>query len=868
MLLNDYTGVSMTSLSHIRTLTASDINLANCGGKGNAMAELARAGFPVPPGFCVTVGAYSAFTQAHGIATFIQQLLSKTAIEDLTQLHDAAQQIQAQFAAHAHNAAFTVQLRDAYMDLGGGPVAVRSSATAEDLPDQSFAGQHDSYLNISGFDALAEHIKRCWASLWNAHAISYRHQAGIGQQDIAMAVIVQRMIPADVSGVLFTTDPQGLNAQNMVLDATAGLGDALVGGETEADHYIISRTQHEVQEHKPGNTTSPTLSPNQVKALAAVGQQVEEEFEGTPQDIEWAIADDTVWVLQSRPITTLAEHRLSWEAPYPGAQLIRRQVVENMPAPLSPLFETLYLGRALDQAMDNMLEIMGLPVDIDEYVTRPLFITVNGYGYCRYDFHANWGVLRQLPRIISWYVRRLPGWLKTLVPNWQTQGLPGYLQQIETWRQQDPGRLNDQSLWQGIQALTQADAEYWFQITLVMGVAKVSEGALAGFLRSRLMRRAAADTHAGELLRGFDSPTLAAQKNLAGLAAQVQLHHELAQLVSNSRAADLMAVLGAAKHVQGAAELLSGLERHLQQHGHLVYNLDFAEPTQAEQPTPILLALQSLVGEQAPLQSLETRQANLRQASETLRSNLRIRLGPLRRRIFNTLLGWAEGYAPHREHALHYMGAAWPVLRGLAHELGQRLANAGYLHSAADIYFLRAEEIQQWLDAADEARPEAFAQLVSERRALRQLQRRTHPPGRVPVDVRFKIGPMDITRYLETWETQKRNPSGAGRLSGFAVSPGQITGPASVIHDPADFELMQPHSILVCPTTTPAWTPLFSQATALVTDIGAPLAHGSIVAREYGIPAVLGTGNATRLVKSGQRINVDGSRGIVIIEDN
>lgn len=230
--------------------------------------------------------------------------------------------------------------------------------------------------------------------------------------------------------------------------------------------------------------------------------------------------------------------------------------------------------------------------------------------------------------------------------------------------------------------------------------------------------------------------------------------------------------------------------------------------------------------------------------------------------MFRTLLRWARRYGPHREEALFYVGAAWPTLRGLALELGQRLVAAGSLSHPDDVFYLGTPALEAASRARDEGRaqPERAREAARER-ALREARMRLHPPGMVPAGGRFKLGPLDMS----TWETQKRNPEESDRLEGFAVSPGRVTGEASVVLSPAGFTGMKRHTILVCPTTTPAWTPLFSRASGLVTDIGGILAHGSIVAREYGIPAVMGTGNATRRITSGQQLTVDGDAGTVTL---
>jgi pyruvate,water dikinase len=209
------------------------------------------------------------------------------------------------------------------------------------------------------------------------------------------------------------------------------------------------------------------------------------------------------------------------------------------------------------------------------------------------------------------------------------------------------------------------------------------------------------------------------------------------------------------------------------------------------------------------------------------------------------------------------MGAGWPTLRRLALELGRRLAESGSLLADEDVFFLEIPEIEAAITArvVGQARPE-LARLARERRELREARKRLHPPAVVPPGYKLRFGPFDMS----AWETQRRNESAGEVLRGFAVSPGRVTAPASVIRSPADFSLMEPGTILVCPTTTPAWTPLFSQACGLVTDVGGVLAHGSIVAREFGIPAVLGTGKASQQIRPGQRITVDGDKGLVLLD--
>jgi rifampicin phosphotransferase len=285
-------------------------------------------------------------------------------------------------------------------------------------------------------------------------------------------------------------------------------------------------------------------------------------------------------------------------------------------------------------------------------------------------------------------------------------------------------------------------------------------------------------------------------------------------------------------------------------------------PTQADNPLPVLLSLKAMV--QQPGRDARARQRDIVAERDTLAEETARSLDPLRRKAFRILLGWAQRFGPDREQALFHMGAGWPTLRRLALELGKRLVEDGSLLTAEDIFFLETSEIREGISARDAGHAKRkLANLARERRELRQSRKRLHPPPVVPPDYKVRFGPFDMSAF----ETQRRNVPEGTTLRGFAVSPGRVSAPASVIRSPEDFSRMEPGTILVCPTTTPAWTPLFSQARGLVTDVGGVLAHGSIVAREYDIPAVLGIGVATQRIRSGQMIRVDGGAGTVTLLD-
>jgi pyruvate,water dikinase len=591
--------------------------------------------------------------------------------------------------------------------------------------------------------------------------------------------------------------------------------------------------------------------------LARYGARIEEYY-GAPQDIEWARADGAFFIVQARPITNLPPPPpagVRWEPPYPGSAWWRRQVVENLPEPLSPLFDELYLREGLELSIDTLMEFFGWTLTLEDFADRPFFTTINGYAYSRANYRLKWSKVPTILRATIDEFRILFG--DEMGAYWGEQALPSYLAKIERWKAVDPATAPDEQLLAGVRELAHEDARYWFACALMIGRAKITDALLGRFLSLAVPNRGLTS---GAFLRGFPSPTVDAETELEGLAGRVRASDELRSLVTVTPAASLPETLGG---TPAGRDWLAAFALYLDRYGHQVYNLDFVVPTQADDPLPVLLSLKAMVQQRredprARQRALVADRAAL--VEETARS-----LDPLRRRLFRLLLGWAQSFGPDREQALFYMGAGWPTLRRLALELGRRLTESGFLLAAEDVFFLETSEIGAALSAraAGDLDTPGLALLARERSELREARKRVHPPPVVPLEHKIRFGPFDMS----AWETQRRNDPAGSVLRGFAVSPGQVSAPASVIRSPADFLRMEPGTILVCPTTTPAWTPLFSQARGLVTDVGGVLAHGSIVAREYGIPAVLGTGIATTRIRPGQTIRVDGDAGTVTLLD-
>ena len=779
--------------------------------------------------------------------------------------------------------AIRTDLLAAYSELTaevGVHVAVRSSSTAEDLPTASFAGQQDSYLNIQGENALVEAVKNCWASLWTARAISYRMRQGVAPDTVSLAVVVQQLIPAGSAGILFTANPLDGERDQIVINATWGLGEAIVGGQVTPDTVIVDKSNLQIISRETAIKTIMTVRtddgtteqsvPQAQQAqqvlddataieLARYGTQIEAHY-GIPMDIEWAISDGKIAILQARPITNLPPVPLKdvrWDPPRPDTIWMRRQIVEHMPEPLSPLFDELYLQNGLDHSMEEITvflsDLSGIEINLWDFIDPPFAATVNGYAYSIASFEFRWSFI---PIILRIYTVVLPKMIRTLIPRWRDESLPGYRAIIEQWKRVDLANASDEELLQGVRALAAEDANYWFAAAVPLGIARVTDAALDRFVRS--VSKGLYLT-SGSFLRGFPSKAVEAQVELEAIARKINSSAALRDQIINTPAPQLLDMLAANPEGQ---PVLDDLQHYLGAYGHQIYNLDFVAPTLVDDPLPVLLSLKTAVAH--PERDARARQVKLAQERELLVASTERSLNSVQRPIFKLLLGWAHRYTPNREEALFYVGAAWPALRRLAFELGDRLTEAGSLDAPDDVFYLRSAELADASAARAQgvSRPD-LAELARERHILREARKRLEPPIVVPPGGRMTFGPIDMAAF----EPKPRSISTGPTLDGFAVSPGQVTAPASVIRSPEDFDKMISDTILVCKTTTPAWIPLFARAKGLVTDIGGALAHGSIVAREYGIPAVMGTGVATQRIENGQLIRVDGDSGTVTLVD-
>jgi pyruvate,water dikinase len=872
--------VNVMKTSYILPLDDQDVTLEVAGGKGASLARMALARLPIPGGFHVTTAAYRLFVAENDLQARVLSAIDTVEALDPESLEAASRDITAAFLDGSMPADLASQIEQAYAALPGESpaVAVRSSATAEDLPEASFAGQQETYLNVSGAAALLDATRKCWASLWTPRAIGYRARQGIAAEGVALAVVVQLLVPAEVAGILFTANPVNGRRDQMIVNASWGLGEAVVGGLVTPDTLTMDKTTGEIltretaekrvqtvrveggtaEQHVPENLRQvPVLNDSQAAELAAFGNEIETLY-GMPMDIEWTLADGKFAIVQARPITALPKPEplppTEWKLPKGAYSAMRNNIVELMADPLTPLFRTLGLG-AVNASMNRMMEGF---IKVEGLMPDPPIISVNEYAY--YNGSVKFGPMLKVILDTRGILRRM---FTGAVERWTESGRPRYLVGVNTWQDQDWRQLPPTEILGAVQQLAEAAIDAYG--ALVSGVIPAAWMSEAWFTFTYRFVRRQGDPPAPVFLMGFDSLPILAEKALYDLAGWVGEDNDLAAYLGETPADQIAAGLGAGGAPAGVGvEVWRGWQERFQGfldvYGHMIYNLDFANPVPADDPAPLLETFKLFLSGQGV--DPHTRQQGSAGRREEAVQAIQKRLKGRRLRSFQKNLARAQKYAPLREDGLADVGLSYPLLRQMLLEIGRRFVEGSMLEQPDDIFWLEGDEVQAAAAQLERGEPlDSLAAVIPERKAVWQAARKVSPPLMLP---QIKIFGLDLAE-LKAGGLKKRK---ADTLKGVAASPGRVTGPACVVHGPEDFAKMTMGDVLVAPLTTPAWTPLFVRAVAIVTDVGGPLSHGSIVAREYGIPAVLGTGAATTRIRSGQMVTVDGGEGIVTISKN
>ena len=850
---------------YVHALDAPGLGIAELGGKAASLGRLIRAGLPVPDGFVVDTSAYRRFVSGSGLQGAIERRLFRLDVGDSAEVASAGADIRRWFLDQPVPGDIATPVRDAYKATGRGRVAVRSSATAEDLPGMSFAGQQDSYLDIGHVAGLLDAVRACWASLWNERAIAYRARQGIGLDGLALAVVVQRLVNAESSGVMFTADPITGADRRIVIESTWGLGESVVGGEVTPDRFLVGRRSLRVVHRdiaakqtmtvRGGSGTRTesvrdrlqrmaSLSDEHASRLAEFGIRIAELY-GTEMDIEWCRTGTQLHLVQARPITTgEADRRDPWNDTRSGNFLwTNTNVGEAIPDVMTPAtwaMVQVFLSDAMATA------------SIPPYV---------GYGRIGGRIYLNVSVMAALSGVVGVNERtfrslteevfgRLPADVEippVRVPWWRTAAsVVPMAAHVLAEAKRDMRRLDEY-----LAGHPQLCLERRGQIAAV-----TSGPHLARLWRMRIEP----EFHRVSMM-------LSAATRSSG-ASFVTTRQRLQRLVGDERANAITAGLGSADGQLASLGLLEGLEQMATgdidratfnlRYGHRgPHEFEISTPRPAEDPDWIDRQLAARPTDGPGFRDLLRRQEAARDVAwRTLQYD-----HPLQARVLGWQLDrWAE-IARDREHARSEVIRYFWVLRSYVRRAGE-LTGLG-----DDIFFLDGDEI---VDVLDGDEPDHVT--IGRRRDAYERYRALPPyPGLISgrfdpfswaADPERRSDVHQASRSGEDRADWPRQRS-ATAVRGFPGSAGTVEGIARVLAAADHGHLLQPGEILVTSVTNVGWTPIFPRAAAVVTDVGAPLSHAAIVARELGIPAVVGCGNATMRIKTGDRLRVDGSAGLV-----
>ncbi len=851
-----------------------DIN--EVGGKGANLGDLAGKGFPVPPGFVVSAMAYKAFFESLEPDEAIQRL--ERAPSEALEAHCAA------IRDSINTTGLPTELSEAILaahqrlvETGNSGLlcAVRSSATAEDLGDASFAGQHATYYYVKQ-NTLLTMVKNCWASLWNHEAVSYRATQGIDHASVYMAVVVQEMIRSEISGITFTANPVSGTREEIVTESSWGMGAAIVDGRVTPDRYIVARESGQVREHriaekrfmvpahlKPGATgrleevshemrQQETLSPDLLHTVVEWAIKAEEHF-GSPQDVEWAIADGRFYMLQSRPITVMGREEIGKDVK--GQYVICKPLVENFTDPLTP-----FTADVWTKAVPGLENIQGWP-----YIDLNLIRSVFPFKMPDHDF-ADLLYSLSVPdsTVMKFSLPRLPAMLLLFFSLYCVLG-PVYSRTrympddfMDSFRDLCHTLEDDASL-----GLTKVISRLLFSSGLLQPIGNmpllvnVTASRYMGFMRilSACVRRWTPKVcdDAVSLLCSGSEGVLSTEmgRGIWALAREARRCEPVRDLLLKHKPQNVLPEL---RRTPAAQTFLEHFTRFLAKNGHRgLKELELKSIRWEEEPAPVLGMIRNYLLVDADLLDHEKKAEQARADLEaeirrTLEQYPLERTLRLRWRLIRYLAKQTKYFAKIRENSRFYHTRAGYALRKKMLRLETEFLRQGRLKCKDDIFFMSWQDILKmeagqlgWSDVEDGIR---------ENRLKYVRLSKMSPPK--------TIGITFPEKHTESFDEE----DGAA-LRGQTASSGEYEGKAHVILDPSIDAELHPGEILVAPYTDPAWTPLFLTAGAAVVEVGSYLSHAGTIAREYGMPCVVDVTDCTTRIQTGDRIRVDGERGIV-----
>lgn len=831
-------------------------NLADVGGKGAHLGELSRIdGIQVPDGFCVTTDAFHrVVSETPSIDTHLD-LLSRVEADDQAAIRARSADVRSAIEGVAMPDDLVAEIRESLVRLGEqGSYAVRSSATAEDLPGASFAGQQDSYLNVVGLEEILRHVRRCWASLFTERAVTYRRRNGFDDRKVRMAVVVQRMVFPDAAGILFTADPVTSNRKIATVEAVRGLGEALVSGRVSGDAYTV-RDDRVVSRAAVG---TPVLTDAQAVRLVRLGRRIEAHF-GRPQDIEWCLTGDDFHIVQSRAITTLfpvpvTDDQENHVYVSVGHQQMMTDAMKPLGLSLWQLTTPQPMHEAGGRLFVDVAPILATAAGRERLVgtlgrSDPLIRDALQTLLDRGD------VIRTLPDEAAKPTGPAPGGAPTTVetdPGIVTRLIGNTEASVAALRQEIRG-LSGPALLDFILADI---AELKRLLFDPVGLQVIMAGMEATWWLNDHIEAWLGEKNAADVLAQSVPHNVTSEMGLALLdvADVIRPYAEvvafLQRVVDEGREGD--GFLGELAGLPGGQEARDAIRGYLDAYGmRCAGEIDITRTRWSENPAALVPTILGNVRNFEPgagkRRFEQGRQESLRKERDLLTRLRALPDGERKAEETKRMIDRVRAFAGYREYPKYGMVSRYFVYKQALLREAERLVRSGVLRETDDIFFLRFEELRDVVRTGH-----VDAELILERRAAFRSYEALTPPRVLTSD-----GEVVTGRY-------RHDDAPPGALVGLPVSAGTVEGRARVVVDMAQADL-DAGDILVTAYTDPSWTPLFVAAAGLVTEVGGLMTHGAVIAREYGLPAVVGVEQATRLIRDGQRIRVHGTDGYVEI---
>ena len=857
--------------------------LAMVGGKGANLGELSRLkGIQVPEGFCVTTEAYKEITGNNEEFNFLLDQLSFLKADNREGIDEISAKIRQVIEGIAIPQGIEKEITRHLKQLGEkNAYAVRSSATAEDLPNASFAGQQDTYLNIVGNEAILKHISQCWASLFTGRAVTYRIQNGFDHRKVHLSVVIQKMVFPEAAGIMFTADPVSANRKVLSIDASFGLGEALVSGLVNADNYKvrdgriiakkISAKKLAVYALKEGGTEEKrieaehqkrqTLTDEQILELGKTGRRIEEYF-GRPQDIEWCLYENKFFMVQSRPITTLY--------PVPDVSDGKNRVYisyghqQMMTEPITPLgmsFCQIFLkDHTLGKAGGRLF--YDYTYDLASPVGRKIALRTFG----EMDLLIKSAMLNLFKR--KQFLKTLPRG-KRVMSGQEALSWALPVQALKVYRKNDPALIknlisrNEESIRDLQQRISNVSGDELFDFILqdrkrLMGiiadpqsVAAFMVGMLAANWINKKMEKWLGEKGAVDVLSQSVDNNITSEMGLELLDVADVIRKYPAVIEYFQDASD-ETFFEDLSRLEGGGAVSQSIQAYLAKYGmRCSGEIDITRPRWSEHPTALIPMIFSNIRNFEPGAHRIKFEQGLKEAKEKEQELLgrlqQLPGGKRKAKKTKKMIGIVRNLIGYREYPKYAnMQRNYIYKQALLKEAG-KLVQKGLIRKEEDIYYLTFEELKEAvkINCLDYG-------IITKRKEEYEVYEKLTPPRLMTSEGEVIMGEYDTGNI----------PKGA--LAGTPVSNGVIEGRARVVLKLED-AIIEEGDILVTKFADPGWTPLFVSVKGLVTEVGGMMTHGAVIAREYSLPAVVGVDDATKLIKDGQRIRLNGSEGYVEI---